>query len=601
MLGYGTFLEGLVGLWLCETLRQVRMRQCDAVKFQHLISSRHWYIERTKDRLIIQDPTRGRYNSLFASNGQESAEPSHATKGAAPEHLARAENARPDVQEVEGSNELAVAECSSASLLAGKEVLVPDIQTSRMQEHRVQEAAAAPDAIPVLEDAHASEAEPEQDKADAEHLPSGRQASEGNPGPGEELGGVHDVAKALGEDHEREKAGSEHDHDETIVQASAGAPERVKVLGYQLNPGAGGHKEVSEESHAQKKVSSENEAGREEGCEDWGRETSTWQHGSRPQSALAGRSSLLDEPGEGADVEDAPDEAQARSQQGGLLHDVIDPELEVGAAAAAAADDDDDDEKKTVAVYIVKGSFEEVQLEDIRWMDEKGERRSVDGISRHIRLQPDEQFMFIRVKNSSPFRVVRCMRKDVTDGGAIVVVPMTRLDASLTTKMLGQFFTPYENDFYYWQCYEIARRLVITGVVVAVDMFDDVTAVIFASVMCVLAISFQLHCKPFKSDALDHLMLGILFNQYAVQMGIVAMYITNKQTEVIGGSLLALQAVILSCAISQIVPAFRPVALALRQATLTVLDIVIRSFIGRRESRMGQNEAELADIDGIDV
>ncbi|KAK3264577.1 hypothetical protein CYMTET_26695 [Cymbomonas tetramitiformis] len=59
-------------------------------------------------------------------------------------------------------------------------------------------------------------------------------------------------------------------------------------------------------------------------------------------------------------------------------------------------------------------------------------------------------------------------KDDYGDGGVVSRANFTMLDDDINKKMFGQFTDAFEDEFYFWQCWEIIRRLLLSGFVVGV-------------------------------------------------------------------------------------------------------------------------------------
>ncbi|KAK3249802.1 hypothetical protein CYMTET_40788 [Cymbomonas tetramitiformis] len=107
--------------------------------------------------------------------------------------------------------------------------------------------------------------------------------------------------------------------------------------------------------------------------------------------------------------------------------------------------------------------------------------------------------------------------KSVEDKGRVMIVPVTCLHSMKS--VLGQFYESFEDRFYWFQCWEMCRRFLQTGLVVPVQlMCGQPFAVLYGAVFAFLAIAFQLRCTPYTDDNLDTLYLVILTNQFFMQM-----------------------------------------------------------------------------------
>eukprot|EP00854_Cymbomonas_tetramitiformis_P003108 gene3108-3940_t len=170
-------------------------------------------------------------------------------------------------------------------------------------------------------------------------------------------------------------------------------------------------------------------------------------------------------------------------------------------------------------------------------------------------------------------RVTLHFKEDPGNHGNIKLVPVTLLDRVNSSKMLGQFFVPYEDKygpitleadcppshvaelcflvvhpymengwFYFWQCWEVTRRVLQTGVVVIVQLvFDEVASLIYAALLSFVAITLHLSYSPFKNDSMNQLQLTILINQFMLQQIFIWVYMDSSFDEVAGVTLVVMQ------------------------------------------------------------
>ncbi|KAK3260683.1 hypothetical protein CYMTET_30371 [Cymbomonas tetramitiformis] len=142
-------------------------------------------------------------------------------------------------------------------------------------------------------------------------------------------------------------------------------------------------------------------------------------------------------------------------------------------------------------------------------------------------------------------------------------------------QILGQFRHPYEESYYYWQCWEITRRLLQTGFVVLVDMLGGADmALVYAVLIATFAIVLHQRYSPYQNDSLDELQLTILVNQFLVQIGLVMIQLQSDTIHVIGFVIIMLQVMLLSYAMTLIMPVFRPVFNALGRKSEVATRIV---------------------------
>ncbi|KAK3270833.1 hypothetical protein CYMTET_20783, partial [Cymbomonas tetramitiformis] len=187
----------------------------------------------------------------------------------------------------------------------------------------------------------------------------------------------------------------------------------------------------------------------------------------------------------------------------------------------------------------------------------------------------------ILLQNGKILTGVICHDQEIAVSGQVGLVlraPVTMLDAN--AKVLSQFVAPFQNDFYFWQSYEIMRRLAQTGLVVLVSMLLGMNAaVLYAVVISVLAIIIHMRYLPYAEKAMNEFTLAILVNQFAIQIMIVAMRtMEGVGRKVLGISMLLLQFLLMSYALLIIIPAVRIIVSSLWSKTLIWRQASIRSL-----------------------
>ncbi|KAK3232792.1 hypothetical protein CYMTET_56877 [Cymbomonas tetramitiformis] len=179
-------------------------------------------------------------------------------------------------------------------------------------------------------------------------------------------------------------------------------------------------------------------------------------------------------------------------------------------------------------------------------------------------------------------------RPDVGDRGAITQVPVTRLDDFDVDKVLAQFKEPFEDDFYFWQCYEIVRRTMQTGVVVLVYTAAGRTvSLTYALIFSMLAILLHQSYSPYVNDALDILQMTILVNQFLIQTTVIIVYM-DSSSSLLATILFTLQIMLICFALTLIVPAFRP---AFKQLSIKAHQL-ISPFYEKQGETTCQNDTE---------
>ena len=96
----------------------------------------------------------------------------------------------------------------------------------------------------------------------------------------------------------------------------------------------------------------------------------------------------------------------------------------------------------------------------------------------------------------------------------MIVTPVVCWDGSegdaetQVIELLGMFICPYEARYYYWELVDMARKLLLTAVLVN---FVDSTSTAYVTVAFALSfVALVLHtlCKPYVSMRLDELQTG---------------------------------------------------------------------------------------------
>ncbi|KAK3240847.1 hypothetical protein CYMTET_49343 [Cymbomonas tetramitiformis] len=230
-----------------------------------------------------------------------------------------------------------------------------------------------------------------------------------------------------------------------------------------------------------------------------------------------------------------------------------------------------------------------VALADCAGNEEGGEEGSKEG-------------SVIMTRDGRLIKGVHCYEKnDVGDMGAITMAPVTMLDDPAFSKALGQFWDPFEDACYYWQTVEIIRRLLQTGIVVLVGMIaGENAALVFAVLVSVFALLLHQRYSPFKNDSMDDLALCILLNQFIVQMMLVVFKLSDGASGFeVGLVIFLLQIVLLTYAMTLIVPAFRPTFVELKHTSMRILKKLGQNYsansIQYNEATQRENETRNFD------
>ncbi|KAK3263970.1 hypothetical protein CYMTET_27260 [Cymbomonas tetramitiformis] len=168
----------------------------------------------------------------------------------------------------------------------------------------------------------------------------------------------------------------------------------------------------------------------------------------------------------------------------------------------------------------------------------------------------------IQVSGSRQLVEVGIYEKDLDvrqDGKATSVTAVTLMDAFNNQKIYGQFTVSFSFHFYYWQCWEMTRRVLQTGMVVGVILVSDSEALGIAFAVLVAWLAGMLHVcfAPYKATPDHRLQLAILVNQFVTQVGIAFIWMetSNEKIAIIGICLLVCQIFVLAYAIYFMCPA----------------------------------------------
>ncbi|KAK3265180.1 hypothetical protein CYMTET_26122, partial [Cymbomonas tetramitiformis] len=244
---------------------------------------------------------------------------------------------------------------------------------------------------------------------------------------------------------------------------------------------------------------------------------------------------------------------------------------------ASDHDHDHDEKGSWVSVFLKVGTFRELSNDEVQALAHLGaacEAHEEGSHERDVWIEiesstlPHHPSHPVRADESDgggapwqgPVRVKMVQKPDVGDYGVMKWVPCTMLDEANHAKCLGQFFDSMEDPYYYWQCWEISRRLLQSSMVVAViAVGGEATGIAYSVLIAWLGGMLHLYFSPYKLDAMDRLQLLILVNQFIVQMAIAYEKMRTGGASFGLGILLVLcQIVVMSVGMSCIVPAFMP-------------------------------------------
>ncbi|KAK3270953.1 hypothetical protein CYMTET_20667, partial [Cymbomonas tetramitiformis] len=155
-------------------------------------------------------------------------------------------------------------------------------------------------------------------------------------------------------------------------------------------------------------------------------------------------------------------------------------------------------------------------------------------------------------------------------GNSVVHSPVLRLDHQ--QQVLGQFYDPFMERFYYWQCWDMIRCLWQTSMVVIVRLAvagDDALPAMWTVLVSFVAVLVHMHHHPYKNTSLDTLQFFVLLNHCVVYLSVLY-YVAqgydddNKAPGLLGHLLVLLQLLLLTYGMSHFMPAFWPVVQRLK-------------------------------------
>ncbi|KAK3282536.1 hypothetical protein CYMTET_9730 [Cymbomonas tetramitiformis] len=180
-------------------------------------------------------------------------------------------------------------------------------------------------------------------------------------------------------------------------------------------------------------------------------------------------------------------------------------------------------------------------------------------------------------------------KMDVGDKGISVAVPITRLHEGEGSKVLGQFHEPYEDAFYFWEAYEITRRLMATGLVIVVKLIFDseAAAIIYGILVSVMGIVMHQTYSPFKSDILDKLQMMILLQLFGTQMTVVAVALSPESRQAAGSVFMLSQFIFVVHIVALMKHTIRPYFQMIKQQFQETKQHVLASKSNRQQKLAG--------------
>ncbi|KAK3280823.1 hypothetical protein CYMTET_11357 [Cymbomonas tetramitiformis] len=178
----------------------------------------------------------------------------------------------------------------------------------------------------------------------------------------------------------------------------------------------------------------------------------------------------------------------------------------------------------------------------------------------------------------------------------ITWAPATRIDVYREV-ILGSFVDPYHNDFYFWQCWEMTRRLLQSGSIVLVQLaFGNTVGIVWAVLVAFVSIIMQCHFRPYKDRDMNTLMTSVLANTFLMYASIWYFHTETQNNDVhdgeglwVGVAMLLMQLLMISYGMCFLTPLLKPVQKMLVDA---------KAHVNRRFSPARKNEMSRNAYDG---
>eukprot|EP00238_Polyblepharides_amylifera_P009034 CAMPEP_0196586530 /NCGR_PEP_ID=MMETSP1081-20130531/54637_1 /TAXON_ID=36882 /ORGANISM="Pyramimonas amylifera, Strain CCMP720" /LENGTH=604 /DNA_ID=CAMNT_0041908443 /DNA_START=132 /DNA_END=1949 /DNA_ORIENTATION=- len=144
--------------------------------------------------------------------------------------------------------------------------------------------------------------------------------------------------------------------------------------------------------------------------------------------------------------------------------------------------------------------------------------------------------------------VVPITKLSLGDRGYSCMRVVNLLDCDKRLAMyLNPFTRLFEDEFYWWQCYEIFRRLVQTSFVVVVKIVDERYSLFYAAVVSFISVVLQCYFHPYKADSDDRLAMVLMINEYTLIFSMLCGTLfdeTDWDADLVGLILLTIQCAI---------------------------------------------------------
>mmetsp|Transcript_41317 Transcript_41317/g.50091 ORF Transcript_41317/g.50091 Transcript_41317/m.50091 type:complete len:368 (-) Transcript_41317:79-1182(-) len=261
-----------------------------------------------------------------------------------------------------------------------------------------------------------------------------------------------------------------------------------------------------------------------------------------------------------------------------------------------------------VEMFIHKDTFTELKLDpsDYEVMKEgflewKVEHSDVkEDLTRLVRV--DLERTDGGTKRLGQVSMIMFERIDQGDDGAQTIVSQTQLHCEPYDSAFGWLYRDYEDRHYYWQCYDIARRLVQTGGVLVVgSQFGKNVGLGFAQLVAFVAYSIHEQNTPYHCDWLDRLTRVVLMNQVIVQFVLIFMgFADEKGKQTLGWLLLIMQIFVVVYAGRVLSFTLVPVIRQIRYRTKVIKRTLKERHQRKNRSQKEQRTDRAVDEDDID-
>mmetsp|Transcript_14642 Transcript_14642/g.48056 ORF Transcript_14642/g.48056 Transcript_14642/m.48056 type:complete len:432 (-) Transcript_14642:107-1402(-) len=183
----------------------------------------------------------------------------------------------------------------------------------------------------------------------------------------------------------------------------------------------------------------------------------------------------------------------------------------------------------------------------------------------------------------------------IGDGGVKTFRLSTRLDTDIITLYFGPFFGDYEDEYYWWQCYEMLRRLFQTSVVIVINIISPGLDVPFALLVAVLALAIHAYNRPYIEDDPDFLQFVVLSNQFCINFSLT-LKVMDMMPPVFNTLMMVLQLILVFTALFYVWKSLGPGILDMAGRSLSNAKqgtSLLRRW--RSKKRMGKDKRNLAE------